>query len=73
MLTRGRQYSVHSDFFREDRQDPTAEGVGGRRLGAGGGAVLPDVLVQGVFKVVLQKSIPTQIRQHILYTSNSEG
>ena len=30
-------------------------------------------LTQSVFKVVLQKSIPTQIRQLILSVSNSEG
>ena len=30
-------------------------------------------LTQSVFKVVLQKSIPTQIRQRILYISNSQG
>ena len=30
-------------------------------------------LTQSVFTVVLQKSIPTQIRQLVLYMSNSEG
>ena len=28
---------------------------------------------ESVYKVVLQKSIPTQIRQLILYVSNNEG
>ena len=30
-------------------------------------------LTQGVFKVILQKSVPTRIRQLILYVSNSRG
>ena len=33
----------------------------------------PSDLIQSVFKVVLQKSIPTQIRQRVLYISNSKG
>jgi len=35
--------------------------------------ILGGYLIQSVSKVVLQKSIPTQIRQLILYISNSKG
>jgi len=30
-------------------------------------------ITQSIFKIVLQKSLPTQIRHLILYTSNSTG
>ena len=45
-----------------------------RRLFRGAVAVLDycSYLTQSVFKFVLQKSIPTQIRQLILYIRNSE-
>ena len=47
----------------------TPEGLGT----AGGLTLLGSYLTQSVLKVVLQKAIPTQICQLILYISNSKG
>ena len=44
-----------------------------RAAGPRGGLVPHSYLAQSVLKVVSQKSIPTQIRQIILYIRNSKG
>ena len=48
-----------------------AQAVGG--AGSASCARFVSYLTQSVFKVVLQKSIPTQMRQLTLYTGNSGG
>jgi hypothetical protein len=69
---RKRKREREKEIERERAREKESEsGTIGRRVD--GEVSQQFYFTQGVFKVVLQKPIPTQMRQRVLYISNSKG